>query len=98
MILDLLDGDAPSAHRVALRAIRAQLALVDIRVAVLAFVAHVVEHHLYVASCAGYTDVHPAQRIRGLIMIELRNGPDGLPTLCRVAILAREVETTVRTL
>jgi len=66
--------------------------------AVLALAAHVVEHHLYVASCAGYTDVHAAQWVRGLIVIKFRNGTDGPPALRRMAILARDVETTVWTL
>ena len=98
MILDLLDGDTPSAHRVALRAIRAQLAFMDIRVAVLALAAHIVENHLNVAGRAGHADVHAAQRVGCLIVIKFRNGTDGPPALRGMAILTRDVETTVRTL
>jgi len=61
---DLLDGNAPAANGVALLAIRAQLALVDIRVAVLALAADIIEYHLHVASRAGHANVHSAQRYR----------------------------------
>jgi|SRR5450432_2661092 len=70
----------------------------DVRMAILALVADIVEHHLDVAGCAGYADVHAAQGIRRLIVIEFWNGPDGLPTLSGVAVRAREVEAAVWTL
>ena len=98
MILDLLDGNAPPAYRMALRAIRTQLALMNIRVAVLALVTYVIEHELYVARRTGNTDVHSAQRILCLIVIEFRNGANGLPTLGRMAIRAGDAEAPVRTL
>jgi len=60
VLLNLLDRYSPSAHRVALLAIRAQLALVDVSVTVLAALAHVVEHRLYVTLRAGDVLVHAA--------------------------------------
>ena len=98
MILDLLDGDVPPAHGVALRAIRTQLALVNIRVAILALVAYIIKYELDVACRAGHAHVHAAQRILGLIVIEFRNCANGLPTLGRMAVGAGDTEAAVRTL
>ena len=98
MILDLLDGDVPPAHGVALRAIRTQLALVNIRVAILALVAYIIKYELDVARRAGHAHVHAAQRILGLIVIEFRNGANGPPTLGRMAVGAGDTEAAVRTL
>jgi len=54
VLLDLLDGDLPSANRVALLAIRSQLPLVNVGMAILAALPHVGENRFHVALDAGY--------------------------------------------
>ncbi len=88
MLLDLLDGNLPSADRVALLAIGAQLALVNVGVAILTALAHAGENHLDVTLCAGYRGVHTAQGIPRLVMVELGNRADRPPAVCGVAVLA----------
>ena len=96
VLLDLLDRYSPAPHRVALLAIGAQLALVNVSMAVLAALADVVEHRLYVTLCAGYILVHAAQWITCLIVIKFRHGADRLPALRGVAVLTGNVESSVR--
>jgi hypothetical protein len=93
----ILDRNLPSANRVALRAIRAQLALVNISMAVLALLTDVREDHFDVALGAGDGRVHAAQRIARLVMIELGNGADRPPAIRGVTVLARDSQTAVRT-
>lgn len=52
MLLHLLYGNLPSAHRVTLFAIRSKLPLVDVGMAVLAALSHTREYRLYVTLCA----------------------------------------------
>ena len=82
----------------ALLAIRPQLPLVDVGVAVLASLPDAGEDRLDVALDAGHRTVHAAQRIPRLIMIELRNRADRPPSAGRVAVLTRNVEIAVRTM
>ena len=98
VILDLLDGNAPPPHGVALLAVRAQGAFVNVGVAVLALGSNIAENQLDVAGGTGDAHVHAAQGILGLVVIEFWNGSDRLPALRGVAVLARDIETAVRTL
>jgi len=97
MLLHLLDGDVPSAHGVALLAVGAELAFVNIGVAILAALPHIGENHLHVTLGAGHRLVHAAQGIAGVIVIELGDGANGTPRGGGVAILARDVQIAVRT-
>jgi hypothetical protein len=97
MLLHIFNRDAPSADGVALLAIRAQLTLVNIGVAVLAALTDVGENHLYVTLDASDASVHAAQRISRLIVVELRNCPDRLPAIRGVAVLARDGQIAVWT-
>ena len=81
MLLNLLDRHFPSPDRVALLAIGAQLAPVNIGMAVLAALSDVAEYRLYVTLGALHLLVHAAQRITGLVVIELGNGADRVPAL-----------------
>jgi len=63
----------------ALRAIRAHLPLVNVRVALFTILAHICEHRLEVALRALNFLVHLAQRIAGLVVIEFRNRTNGAP-------------------
>ncbi len=96
MVLDLLDRDLPPANGVALFARRPKLALVDIGVAIGAPASDITEHQLGMALRTGDVLVHAPQRIPGLIVVKLRNAADGLPCTECVAVLARNVQGSVR--
>jgi len=97
VLLNVFNSDGPSADAVALLAISTQLAFVNISVAVLAALADAGENHFDVALSARYTRVHAAQRIAGLIVVELGNSTDRFPAIRSVAILAGNGETAMRT-
>lgn len=97
VLLHLLNRNCPAANRMALRAIRAQLPFMNIGVAVLAAQAYVREYRFHVTLDAGHGLVHAAQRIPCLVVIEFGDGADRLPRTGRVAVLARNIQITVRT-
>jgi len=97
VLLHIFNRDRPSADGVALLAIRAQLALVNIGVTVLAALTDVGENHLHVTLDASDAGVHTAQRIARLVVVELRNCADRLPAIRGVAVLARDGQIAVRT-
>src|SRR5215470_12025966 len=69
----------------------------NVCVAILATLADVGKHHLYVASCASHSSMHAAQRIAGLTVIELRNRADRPPSIRGMAILAGNCQLAMRT-
>jgi hypothetical protein len=83
---------------VASLAIRSQLALVDVGVAILTALSNIVEYGPDVTSGAGNGRVHAAQGIFRLVMIEFRNGADRFPRICGVAVLASQVQIAVWTM
>ena len=95
VLLNLLDRYAPSANAVALLAVCAQLAFMNIGVAVLAASAHVAEHRFHMALSAGHILVQAAQRVTGLVVIEFRNGANWLPALSGMAVLAGNIQIAV---
>jgi len=97
VLLHIFNRDAPSADGVALLAIRAQLTLVNIGVAVLAALTDVGENHLYVTLDASDATVHTAQRIARLVVVELGNCSNRLPAIRGVAVLARDGQIAVWT-
>jgi hypothetical protein len=90
VILHLLHRDIPSLYRVALLAVRSHLAAMNICVTVRAILAYVRKHGLNVAFDTFHFFVHSAQRIIGLVVIELGYRADGLPTGGRVTVLTRD--------
>lgn len=80
----------------ALLAIRPQGSPVNVRVAVGTFVTHIGENQFGMALRAGNRLMHAAQRITGLVVIELRNAANRRPTIYGVAILAGNREGAVR--
>ena len=88
VILYLLNRDIPALHRVALGAVRAHLPLVNICVAILAVFAYVGKNWLCMALDALDFFMHAAQRVLRFVVIEFRNGADGLPGGSRVAVFA----------
>jgi len=97
VVLDGLDRNVPTFHGVALFAIDAHLPFVNIGVAIGAPRTHIREDRLGVTLAAGHILVHAAQRIFGLIVIEFRDGPDGLPPNRGVTVLAGNIQIPVRT-
>jgi hypothetical protein len=97
VILDVFIGDLPSAYSVALLAICAQLATMDVSMAILAALAYVGEHHFYMALRAGDCRMHATKRVAGLIVIEFRNGTNRFPGACCVTVLTRHGQISVRT-
>lgn len=96
VIADLLDRDLPALHRVAALAVRAELAAMNIRMAVRAMRAYVLESQIRVAFGARHLLVHASQRIAGLIVIEFGVRTDRLPAGVGVTALARDRQGTVR--
>ena len=88
MVLNIARGNLPALHRVATVAIGAELAPMEVCMAVGTMGADVLEHHRCVAFRAADFLVHAAQRIGRLVVTELRQRADRLPTRIRVAVLA----------
>jgi hypothetical protein len=97
VIVDLLYGNLPALHGVALRAIRPHLPLVNIGVTILASLAYVREHRLGVATRADHLFVQTTERILGFVVVEFRNGSDWAPSSGGMAILAGNCQWSVRT-
>jgi hypothetical protein len=79
VLIDLLNGNVPAPDRVALLAIRAHLALMNVGVAVRALRAHIGKDHLGVALSAGHSLMQAAQRIFSGVVIEFRDGSNRFP-------------------
>lgn len=98
MLLYLLDRDLPSANGMTLFAIGSKLTFVNVGVAILTALSDVGEDRLDVALRAGHRLVHSTQWITCLVVIELGDGADGFPGVCRVAVLAWNVQVSMRTI
>jgi hypothetical protein len=97
VFLNPLQDDVPAFDGVTLFAVCSHLAAMDICVAISAVRSRVRKYGLGVALGARHPFMKAAQRIPGLVVIELRNGANGLPTGGGMAILARDVQVSVRT-
>ena len=97
VVLNRLGRNLPAERRVALGAIGAKLAAVNIGVAIGAILANIGEHRLGMAARAGYFLVHAAKRVARGVVIEFGNGAYGSPARIGVAILAGDVQGSVRT-
>lgn len=87
-----LNGNVPALNRVTRVAIAAELAAVNVRVAIRAFLANVREHQLDMALRTLHLFVHASQAIVRGVVIELRNAANGLPAQCCVAVFAGDVK------
>ena len=97
MLLNRLDRHLPSENRMALCAVCAELSAVNVRMAIGAVLSNVGENRFCVASRAGNFFVHAAKGVFRSVVVEFGYGANGGPACVRVAILARNVEGTVRT-
>jgi len=95
VLLNGLHPDPPPLYRVAIFAAGAELAPMDIRVAVRALRARIAEHQVGMALAAGDSFMHPAQWKLGLIVIKLGDIADRLPGCEAVTILAWQIQITV---
>ena len=75
----------------ALRAVRSQLALVDVGVAILAALSNIGEYGFDVTFSTRDRCVHTSEWILRLVVIEFRDGADRLPCVRCVAVLAGDV-------
>ena len=66
--------------------------------AILTALSNIGEYEPDVTSGARNGRVHAAQRIFRLVVIEFRNGADRSPRICRVAVLASQVQIAVWTM
>lgn len=89
MVLDRLKRYLPALDCMALLAIRSELATMQVRVAVGALSAYVLEDETCMALPTAHVDMHSTQRITRLIVIELRHAADRLPVGECVAVLTR---------
>ena len=89
VILNLLDGRVPATNSMALRAVRTELATVNVGMTVSAALADVSEDRIDVALRTANLFVHPAKRIGGLIVIELHIAANRPPAASGMAIFAR---------
>ncbi len=96
VLLNLVDRNLPAAHGVALLAIGAQLPAMNVGMTILAALAHVAEYRLGVALRTSDRRVHAAQRVSRLIVIEFRHRASRGPAVCGVAVLAGNVQISVR--
>jgi len=87
----------PAENRVTLSAVGAELSAVNVRMASGAILADVSENRSGMTPCARYFFVHSAQRIARGVVVEFGNGANRGPAGVCVAILARNVEWSVRT-
>jgi hypothetical protein len=95
VIANRRDGNVPALDRVTRLAIRPELAPVDVRVAIRAFLSHVCKNELHMALSALHFFVHPTQGIARLVVVELGNTADGFPTEGRVAVFTGNGECAV---
>jgi len=92
----LPDFDSPALHGVALLAIAAKLAAVNVGVAGTALLAHVAEDTVHMARSARHPFMAAQERPVGLrIMVELRTGSDRLPGCRGVATFTGYAEWSV---
>lgn len=97
VLLNRLDRHPPPQNGMALSAIGAELGSVNVRMTIGAILAHIGEHRFGMASRAGHFFVHAPKRVLRGVMVEFRDGANGSPAGVCVAILARNVQGTVRT-
>ncbi len=96
MLGHLLHGDLPTAHGMAFLAVAAELAFVNVRMAISAVSAHIRKNQLDVALAARHGLMSPPERIGGFIMVEVRLAPDRAPACRSMAAFARNPQGSVR--
>lgn len=96
MVAHLRLGGEPALHDMALGAIRAKLAQVNVGMTIRTVLPDIGEDRLSMTLPARHTPMPAAQRISSLIVIEFRNRTNGRPASGDMAILARHLQRTMR--
>lgn len=96
VVANRIQRNVPALNGVAAFTIGAKLPAMNIGVAIGAFGADILEDHAGMALGAADLLVHAAQRIARAVMIELRIGPDRLPTRIGMTVLAGNVQGSMR--
>jgi len=96
VIADLLFGSEPALHDVALGAIRAEFAQVNIGMAIVAILANIGKHRLRMTLRARKFFVPAAKREFCLIVVESGTPENRAPAGSRMAILARNRQRAMR--
>lgn len=91
VLFDGLDVDTPTLYGVARLAIRSELPLVDVGMAVGALGPGIAKNQTGMALGTCHVRVHTAQGILCLVMVEFRNIADRLPRSKRVTVLAGHI-------
>ena len=97
VLADSLQDEVPAFYCVALLAVCAHLAAVDVGVAVGAVGSGIREHRLGVTLGAGHTFMQAAQRVPRFVVIKFRNGAYGFPAYGGMAILAGNAQVAMGT-
>ena len=92
VIANRFQGDIPPLHGVATFAIGAELAAMNVGVAISAGLTYVLEDEAGVALGASNLLVHAAQGVAGLVVIEFRIAANWLPTGVGMTVLARRCD------
>jgi len=96
VLLYVLHRNSPPFHVVAVFAARSKLAPVNVGVAIRAFHAGVAEHQVGMALPARHSFVQAAQGKLRLVVIKFRNVANRLPGSEGVAVLAGQIQISVR--
>lgn len=94
---EVLKARLPAANRVALFAVRAELAPMDVGVAIRALGSRLGEDQADMALRTGYSLVKASQRITSFVVVKLEDVAQRFPGREGVAILTRDVQIAVRT-
>lgn len=97
VFLHPLKDDAPALHGMALLAVGTHLPAMDVGVAIGAVCSCVRKHGLGMALGAGHSLMQATERVFSVVVIELRNCADGLPSRRGVAVLTGYIQVSVRT-
>ena len=76
VLLNRLHRNLPAQHRVALRAVAAELRAVNVRMAIRAVLTNVGENWLGMATGASHFFVHSSKRVSRGVVIKFRNSAD----------------------
>lgn len=97
VILNLFDRNHPSPDAVARLTGSAELALVNVGMAIRTLGSHIGKDRLGVALGTSHRLVHAAQRVAGPVVIKFRDCPNRFPAQGCMAILAGQVQISMRT-
>ena len=96
VIAYLFERDLPTLHRMATLAVRAELAAMNVRMAVRAACTHILEDGANMTFCTGYFFVHAAQWIACVVVVKFWIRADGFPAGEGVAITAGSGDWAMR--